>query len=112
MPAPVFVQRAGTGWTVDVTSLVLSTNLGYKDFLVKVGGVVADLADFTKTNPTLITYVGVTSLPIATSVLVFRDSQRTIDDVTFADVNSSTALNTKFTQVERVLEDVRQMAVQ
>jgi hypothetical protein len=108
MPTPISTTRTGTGWTVDVTSLVLSTNLGYKDFLVKINGVVSPLSNFTKTNPALITYGGV-AVASNSPVVVYRDSNRLVDDAAFGDVNTSSGLNTKFTQVELVLEDIRQM---
>lgn len=110
MPTPISTTRTGTGWTIDVTSLVLSTNLGYKDFFVKVNGVASALTNFTKTNPALITYTG-TSLAANTPIVVFRDSTRLVDDAVFGDVNTSAGLNTKFTQVELVMEDLRQMIV-
>lgn len=110
MPAPISTTRTGTGWTVDVTSLVLSTNLGFKDFYVKVNGVLSPLVNYTKTNPTLITYTG-TSLAASTPVVVFRDSNRLVDDLAYGDINSSAALNLRTTQVELVLEDLRQMIV-
>jgi hypothetical protein len=108
MPTPISTTRTGTGWTVDVTSLVLSTNLGYKDFFVKINGVASPLSNFTKTNPTLITYTGI-AVAASSPVIVFRDSNKLIDDATFGDVNTSAGLNTKMTQVELVLEDLRQM---
>ena len=108
MPAPISTTRTGTGWTIDVTSLVLSTNLGYKDFFVKVAGVASPLTNYTKTAPTIITYSGV-SLGAGTAIIVFRDSLRLVDDANLFDVNSSSGLNTKFTQVEVVVEDLRQM---
>lgn len=108
MPAPISTVRTGTGWTIDVTSLVLSTNLGYKDFFVKVAGVASPLTNYTKTSPTLLTYTGV-SLAAATPVIIFRDSLRLVDDANFADLNTSAGLNQKFTQVEVLIEDLRQM---
>ena len=110
MPAPISTTRTGTGWTVDVTSLVLSTNLGYKDFFVKVAGVASPLTNYTKTSPTVLTYSGV-SLAASTPVIVFRDSLRLVDDSSFADLNTSAALNSKFTQVEVLIEDLRQMII-
>lgn len=108
MPAPISTTRTGTGWTIDVTTLVLSTNLGYKDFYVKVSGVVSPLTNYTKTSSVLLTYTGV-SLAAATPVIVYRDSLRLVDDANFGDINSSTGLNTKFTQVETIVEDLRQL---
>ena len=108
MPAPITVLRTGTGWTVDVTPLVLSSNLGSKDFLVKVGGAVSSNANFTKTNSTLLTYTGPV-LAANTPVIVFRDSTRFVDDFLAAEINSSSALNLRFTQVETIVEDLRQM---
>lgn len=110
MPAPISVLRTGTGWTVDVTFLVLSTNLGYKDFFVKVAGVASPLTNYTKTSPALLTYGGV-ALAANTSVVVFRDSLRLVDDASFSDLNTSVGLNQKFAQVEVLIEDLRQMIV-
>lgn len=108
MPAPIVTTRTGTGWTIDVTSLVLSTNLGYKDFFIKVAGVASPLTNYTKTSPTVLTYGGV-SLAASTPVVVFRDSLRLVDDANFADLNTSAGLNAKFAQVEVLIEDLRQM---
>lgn len=108
MPAPISTTRTGTGWTIDVSTLVLSTNLGYKDFYVKVAGLVSPLTNYTKTSSVLLTYGGV-ALAAATPVIVFRDSLRLVDDANFGDINSSGGLNTKFTQVEVIVEDLRQM---
>lgn len=110
MPAPIVTTRTGTGWTVDVTSLVLSTNLGFKDFFVRFGLVASPLSNFTKTNPTVITYMGV-AVAANTTVTIFRDSSRFIDDAGFSDLNTSAGLNQKFTQVEVLIEDLRQMVV-
>jgi len=110
MPAPISVLRTGTGWTVDVTALSLSTDLGFKDFFIKVGGVAVANTSFTKTSTTLLTYSG-TSLASNTTVVVYRDSTRLVDDFAFGDVNTSSGLNLRFTQVERVLEDLRNLFV-
>lgn len=110
MPSPISITRTGTGWTIDVTSLVLSTNLGYKDFYVKVSGVVSPLSNYTKTNSTLVTYSG-TSLAASTPVVIYRDSNRLVDDLVYGEINSAAALNSRTTQVELVLEDLRQMIV-
>ena len=110
MPAPISTTRTGTGWTIDVTTLVLSTNLGYKDFFVKVAGVASPLTNYTKTSSVLLTYTGV-ALAAATAVVVFRDSLRLVDDANLGDINSSGGLNTKFAQVEVLIEDLRQMII-
>ena len=108
MPLPISTTRTGTGWTIDVTSLVLSTNLGYKDFYVKVSGLVSPLASYTKTSPTLLTYSGV-ALSVSSPLIVFRDSLRLVDDANLGDINSSGGLNAKFSQVEVLIEDLRQL---
>jgi hypothetical protein len=88
--------------------LVLSTNLGYKDFFAKVGGVASPLVNWTKTNSTLLIYTGV-ALAANTPVQVFRDSDRIVADFTFGEVNTSFGLNDRFDQLERIVEDLRQM---
>jgi hypothetical protein len=110
MPTPISTTRTGTGWTIDVTSLALSSDLGYKDFYVKVSGVASPLTNYTKTSAVLLTYGGV-ALGSNTPVVVYRDSSRLVDDLVFSDVNSSSGLNSRFTQIEKVLEDLRQMVV-
>lgn len=108
MPAPISTSRTGTGWTIDVTSLALSTDLGFKDFFVKVNGVSSPLSNYTKTSATLLTYGG-TSLASNTPVIVWRDSLRTVDPLLFGDVNTAAALNLRLTQLQRVVEDLRNL---
>lgn len=108
MPSPIVASRIGTGWTIDVSSLVLSTNLGFKDFFVVLGTTVSSLGNYTKTNSALITYTGA-ALSVPTNVTIYRDSSRLVDDLSYASINSSAALNARFVQVERSLEDLRQL---
>lgn len=108
MPQPINTTRTGTGWTVDVTTLALSTDLGTKDFFIKVGGVASVLTTFTKTSSVLLTYSGV-ALASNTPIVIWRDSIRLVDDFTFGEVNSSAGLNLRFTQLERVVEDLRNL---
>jgi hypothetical protein len=108
MPIPVLAIKTGTSWTVDVSTLILSTNLGYKDFFVRVGStaVTDSLSNWTKTNPALLTYSG-PSLAANTPVLIYRDSDRNIAPFTFGDINSAANLNEKILQLQRVVEDCR-----
>lgn len=108
MPAPINVLRTGTGWTIDVTSLQLNLNLGEKDFLPRHSGVTVGLANYTKTNANLLTYVGA-AVPSNTPIQMFRDSSRLVPDFVFGTLNSSSQLNTAFVFVERIIEDQRQM---
>ncbi len=108
MPTPISTTRTGTGWTLDVTSLGLSTNLGVKDFLIQVAGVTSSNTNFTKTSAVLLTYTG-TSLGTNTAIKAFRDSSLLVTDLVYAEVNTSSGLNSRFTQVEVGLEDLRQM---
>ena len=108
MPAPITVLRTGTGWTIDVTALALSSSLPTKDFYVKLGVVVSPLASYTKTSQVLLTYTG-TSLAANTPVTVYRDSTRIVPDLLFNEINTSGGLNSRFDVVELVLEDLRQL---
>lgn len=108
MPAPINVTRTGTGWTVDVTALQLSTNLGVLDIYPLVNAVVISPGNFTKTSATLLTYVGA-PLAANTGVQLFRDSLRDIPAVLYAQINSSAILNARFDAAERCLEDARQL---
>lgn len=108
MPAPISILRTGTGWTVDVTTLQLSTNLGTKDFFIRHSGVGVSNTLYTKTSATLLTYTGV-ALATNTPVVIYRDSSRLVPDFTFAQLNTSSSMNAAFTQVEVVMEDLRQM---
>lgn len=108
MPAPITATRTGTGWTLDVTSLGLSTNLGEKDFFPLVAGVSNALTNWTKTSSVLLTYTG-SSLASNTAIKVFRDSTLLVTDYVFTEINSSSGANARFLTVERALEDLRRM---
>lgn len=108
MPLPISTTRTGTGWTLDVTSLGLSTDLGTKDFFIQVAGVTSPNTNFTKTSAVLLTYVGA-SLGANTPIKAFRDSPLLVTDLVYGEINTSLGLNTRFSQVELALEDIRQM---
>ena len=108
MPAPISTTRIGTGWTIDVTSLALNADLAQKDIFVKINNVIVANTNFTKTNPNLITYTGL-SLASTLPVIVYRDSPRLVTDFVYGDINSSNVLNQRMLQIELALEDIRQM---
>lgn len=105
MPAPIITNRTGTGWTIDVTTLGLSADLAVNDFRVYLTSSL-QLTGLTKTTSTIITYSGA-ALAAATPLKVFRYSPVVATPFAFGEVNSSGGLNSRFTQVLLVLEDLR-----
>lgn len=63
--------RTGTGWTVDVTLTNLDPDTSLKDFIVLENAVAGNLANYTKTTRTILTYGGA-SLPSNTPIEVRR----------------------------------------
>lgn len=106
MPTPITVSRSGTGWTVDVTALDLSPDLGTKDFLIQHNTVQQSLGSYQKTTPQLLTYVG-PNLDPGTAVKIYRDSPSDIPDLSFGAINSSTETNARFEAASRALADFR-----
>lgn len=105
--ANVLVTRSGTGWTVDVTACKLSTNTSEKDFLVFHNGLVANVGDYTKTTPTLLTFNGA-SLGGGTVVEIHRytaDGQ--INVVGYADRLSSADYNAELERLHRIIAEAR-----
>lgn len=116
MPQPVQVVRSGTGWTIDVSSLQLSSNLADKDFLIfqdVAGGGVSFLnkANVTKTTQGLLTYTGasIPASPVST-FRVFRDTSFVFTNFSFGQINSSTELNARLAQIQRCIEDQRYLS--
>lgn len=106
MPQPLTVLRTGTGWTLDVTALALSSDLIAKDILVYHNAVLQPNTTYAKTSQTLLTYSGV-ALATNTSVQVWRDSTFVPTAVGFNEINSSAGINARLTQISRILEDLR-----
>lgn len=106
MPQPINVNRTGTGWTLDVTTLQLGSSLTTKDFLVFHNGVKQPLTAYTKTTPTLLTYGGV-ALAANTPIQVYRDTPATTTPLLFGEINTTAGLNSRFAELARTLEDIR-----
>lgn len=111
MPQPITVTRTGTGWTLDVTALALSSDLLYKDFFVLHNGVSTPLSAYAKTSAVLLTYSGA-ALPTNTSVTVYRDSNTNLTQYVFGAINSSDENNARLLDISRALEDLRILAPQ
>jgi hypothetical protein len=102
------VTRSGTNWTVDVTALGLVNDPGEKDFLVVISGLEQPLAAYTKTTATVITYSGA-ALPTNTIVNLYRWGLRDIDTLQYGEVTSQLGMNRRLEQIERVLDDLREV---
>lgn len=102
------VVRTGTNWTVDVTALGLVTDTLEKDFIVTIGNVEQPLVPYNKTTATVITYSGV-ALPANTAVTLYRYGLRDIQQFEFGETTSQLSVNARMTQIERVLDDIREV---
>lgn len=105
MPAPITVVRSGTGWTVDVTALELSTSLAELDIVGFTPTDSLPASSFTKTTATLVTYNG-TALAANTSVNLYRLTTRDIDPLEFAEAVSERGMNQRLDVIERRLDDL------
>jgi len=105
--ANVIVSRTGTGWTVDVTAANLITNTSIKDFIVFHNGATVDVANYTKTSPTILTYTG-SALGAGTTVEIRRftdDGQ--ISPVGYSDRLSSADYNAEVDRLHRIIAEAR-----
>ena len=102
------VIRSGTNWTVDVTALGLVNDTGEKDFLVVISKAEQPLADYVKTAATVITYSGA-ALPANTVIDFYRWGLRDVDQLAYGEVTSQLGMNRRLTQIERVLDDLREV---
>lgn len=106
--ATVVSLETGLGWSVDVTVCNLDSDLSVKDFRVIINNVVQPLTDYTKTTQTIITYSGVTSLPVNTPVTIFRftDGQRQYCP-TYGDRFQSAQYNEDIDVAYKILGEIR-----
>lgn len=105
--ANVTVSRSGTGWTVDVTACNLSINTAEKDIQVFHNGAAANIGDYTKTTPTLLTYGG-TSLGASTVIEVHRFTDfGPLTIVGYADRLSSSGYNAELDRLHRIIAEGR-----
>lgn len=103
----VVVSRSGTGWTVDVTSCNLSTDLSLKDFVVLFDSVAQSNTNFTKNSTTLITYTG--SSIGTTNVTVRRDTPITrLTEVLYKDRLNSGDYESELNRVHKILTEIDQ----
>ena len=102
------VIRSGTNWTVDVTALGLVNDTGEKDFLVVINKAEQPLAAYVKTSATVITYSGA-ALPANTVIDFYRWGLRDVDQLEYGEVTSQLGMNRRLTQIERVLDDLREV---
>lgn len=105
--ANVTVSRTGTGWTVDVTACVLSSNTAEKDIQIFHNGAAANIGDYTKTTPTLLTYNGA-SLAASTVVEIHRFTDfGPLTIVGYADRLSSSGYNAELDRLHRIIAEGR-----
>jgi hypothetical protein len=103
----VSVSRTGTGWTVDVTACNLSINVAEKDIQVFHNGVAANVGDYTKTTPTLLTYNGA-ALGAITVVEIHRFTDvGPLTIVGYADRLSSNGYNSELDRLHRIIAEGR-----
>jgi hypothetical protein len=103
----VTVSRSGTGWTVDVTACNLSINTAEKDIQIFHNGAAANIGDYTKTTPTLLTYSG-TALGASTVVDVHRFTDvGPLTIVGYADRLSSSGYNSELDRLHRIIAEGR-----
>lgn len=102
------VTRSGTNWTVDVTALGLVNDTGEKDFLVVINKAEQPLTAYVKTTATVITYSGA-ALPANTVIDFYRWGLRDVDQLEYGEVTSQLGMNRRLTQIERVLDDLREV---
>ena len=97
---------SGTGFTVSVTVCNLDTDLTIVDYLPFFNGVPGNPNLFTKTSPTVLTYIGA-SLGVATTIIIQRRTPNITRTglVTFASRFSSDAWNKEVDRTVRHSEE-------
>ncbi len=105
--ATIVTLQTGTGWTLDVTALNLDADLSVKDFQVVIDSILQNLADYTKTTRTLITYSGA-ALPTNTRLTFFRFTpiERTFCP-TFGNRLQSSQYNEEFDRLHKIMNESR-----
>lgn len=99
--------RSGTGWTIDVTSCNLSSNLAIKDFRPIHNSIVVSVDDYTKTSQTTLTYTGA-AVPASTNVEIRRNtSDGQIKDIEYASRFSSQDMDNELDRVHRIFAEAR-----
>lgn len=96
----------GTGFTIPVTVCNLDSDITIADFLPFIGGTPVSTTLFTKTSPTVLTYIG-TSLAVSTAIIIQRRTPNTTRTglVTFASRFSSDAWNKEIDRTVRHSEE-------
>jgi len=96
----------GTGFTIPVTVCNLDSDITIIDFLPFIGGTPVSTTLFTKTSPTVLTYIG-TSLTVFTAIIIQRRTPNTARTglVTFASRFSSDAWNKEVDRTVRHSEE-------
>ena len=97
---------SGTGFTIPVTVCNLDSDITITDFLPFISGTPVSTALFTKTSPTVLTYIG-TSLSVPTAIIIQRRTPNTTRTglVTFASRFSSDAWNKEVDRTVRHSEE-------
>lgn len=103
--ANVSVLRTGTGFTIDVTACNLSTDTTLKDFIVLVGGAVNSNSNWTKTTPTVLTYVGAALAANTTCEVRRRTPAAPIQVISYAQRFSSGDFNNEIDRITRRAEE-------
>lgn len=106
----LFVSRVGTGWTINVTLLNLSDILPLKDFQVVdvAAQVFLNVANFTKTSSTVLTYTG-PALVGLTALEVRRDTPIAdrYYEIPHGSYLNSQALNEELDRILRKLNEIK-----